>query len=166
MHSGRSKPRPSIRSQSLYWHSKHNSVIGYCVSEGSRIIFTRQNLTFDLHLYPVHITPLSDPAWQTFHNLTQRAAQGSTQQVHQQIEQQSAPEYASSESDIDDSPCSDIHAVNYDTINQEETNTHTLPNLIKKLMMIALKTLASHQDRNALKQSSNRHPIILSQIEK
>jgi len=31
--------------------AKHNGVIGYCVSDGSRIIVTRQNLAFDPHLY-------------------------------------------------------------------------------------------------------------------
>jgi len=42
--------------------AKHNGVIGYCVSGGSQIIVTRQNLAFDPHLYPFHQKPLSAPA--------------------------------------------------------------------------------------------------------
>jgi len=83
--------------------AKHNGVIGYCVSDGSRIIVTRQNRVFDPHLYPFHQKQLSAPAWQTFHNLTQAAAQGSTQQVIPAIDQPEAQEYASSGSDVDDS---------------------------------------------------------------
>jgi len=83
--------------------AKHNGVIGYCVSDGSRIIVTRQNLAFDPHLYPFHQKPLSAPAWQTFHNLTQPAAQGNTQQLIQLPDAPEAPEYASSESDADES---------------------------------------------------------------
>jgi len=83
--------------------AKHNGVINYCVSDRSRIIVTSQNLAFDPHLYPFHQKPLSAPAWQTFHNLTQAAVQGSTQQVIPLTDEPEAQEYASSESDVDDS---------------------------------------------------------------
>jgi len=85
--------------------AKHNGVIGYCVSDGSRIIVTRQNLVFGPYLYPFYQKPLSAPAWQTFHKLTQAAVQGRTQQATPLTQQQSAQEYTSSDSDIDDSPC-------------------------------------------------------------
>jgi len=75
--------------------AKHNGVIGYCVSDGARIIIARQNLAFDPHLYPFHQKPLSAPAWQIFHNLTEAAAQGSTQQIIPSTEPE-AQEYASS----------------------------------------------------------------------
>jgi len=97
----------------------HNKVLGYCISDGSKIIVTRQNLAFDPHLYPFHEKPLSAPAWQTFHNLTQAAAQGSTQQPASSSTQLQAPEYASSESDLDDLPCSSNEAIS-DINNQEE----------------------------------------------
>jgi len=74
-------------------------------------------------LYPFHRKPLSAPVWQTFHNLTQAAAQGSTQQATPSTEQQSAQEYASSDSDIDDSPCTEIQEFN-DTIKQEKADKH------------------------------------------
>ena len=72
--------------------AKHNGVIGYFVSDGSRIIVTRQNLAFDPHLYPFLQKPLSAPAWQTFHNLTQAAAQGNTQQMIPLPDAPEAPE--------------------------------------------------------------------------
>jgi len=75
--------------------AKHNGVIGYCVSDGARIIIARQNLAFDPHLYPFHQKPLSAPAWQIFYNLTEAAAQGSTQQIIPSTEPE-AQEYASS----------------------------------------------------------------------
>ena len=105
------KNRRSFQDQSLELPSdqgvfigkaKHNGAIGYCVSDGSRIFVTRQNLAFDPHLYLLHQKPISAPAWQTFHNLTQAAAHGSTQQATPSTKQPVAQEYASSESDIDD----------------------------------------------------------------
>jgi len=41
--------------------AKHNGVISYCVRHGSRIIFKRQNLAFDPHLYLFYQKPLSAP---------------------------------------------------------------------------------------------------------
>ena len=92
---------------------------------GSRIIVTRQNLTFHPHLYPFHQKPLSAPAWQTFHNLTQEAARNSTQKTTPSTKQPAAQEYASSESDIDDPLCTDIQEVN-DTTIEEEADKHDL----------------------------------------
>jgi len=102
--------------------AKHNGVIGYCVSDGSRIIVTRQNLAFDPHLYPFHQKPLSAPAWQTFHNLTQAAAQGNTQQMIPLPDAPEAPEYASSESDIDESLSSETQNLNDNTVTQEQAD--------------------------------------------
>jgi len=91
------------------------------VSDRYRIIVTRQNLALDPHLYPFHQKPLSAPAWQTFHNLTQAAAQNSTQQTTPSTEQPAAQEYASSESDIEDPLCTEIQEVN-DTITAEDAD--------------------------------------------
>ena len=77
--------------------AKHNGVIGCYVSDGSWIIVTRQNLAFDPHLYSFHQKPLSAPAWQSLHNLTKAAAQGSTQQIIPSTDQPEAQEFASSE---------------------------------------------------------------------
>jgi len=101
--------------------AKHNGVICNCVSDGSRIIVTRQNLAFDPHLYLFHLKPLSASAWQTFHNLTQAAAQGSTQQATPSTKQPAAQKYISSESDIDDLLCTEIQEVN-DTITEEKAD--------------------------------------------
>ena len=78
------------------------------MSDGSRIIVTRQNLAFDPHLYPFHQKPLSAPAWQTFRNLTQAAAQGNTQQMIPLPDAPESPEYASTESDVDESISSEL----------------------------------------------------------
>ena len=102
--------------------AKHNGIIGYCVSDGSRIIVTRQNLAFDPHLYPFYQKPLSAPAWQTFHNLTQAAAQGSTQQVIPLTDEPEAQEYASSESDVDDSLRFETQNLNENAITQEQAD--------------------------------------------
>jgi len=102
--------------------AKHNGIIGYCVSNGSRIIVTRQNLAFDPHLYLFHQKPLSAPAWQTFHNLTQAAVQGSTQQVIPSTDQPEAQEYASSESDVDDSLRSKAQNLNDNAETQEQAD--------------------------------------------
>jgi len=106
--------------------AKHNGAIGYCVSDGSRIFVTRQNVAFDPHLYPFHQKPLSASAWQTFHNLTQAAAQGSTQQVIPLTDEPEAQEYASSESDIDDSLCSETQNLNDNTVTQEQADKQDL----------------------------------------
>jgi len=74
-------------------------------------------------LYLFHKKALSAPAWQAIHNLTQAAAQGSTQKATASTEQQPAQEYASSESDIDNSLCTEIQEVN-DTIYEEKTDPH------------------------------------------
>jgi len=74
--------------------AKPNSVIGCCVSDRSRFIVTRQDADFDPHVYPFHEKPLSTPAWQTFHNLTQAAAQSSTHQATPPTKKKSALEYA------------------------------------------------------------------------
>jgi len=92
------------------------------VSDGSRIIITRQNLAFDPHLYPFHQKSLSAPAWQTFHNLTQAAAQGSTQQVIPLTDEPEAQEYASSESDVDDSLRSKTQNLNDNELTQEQAD--------------------------------------------
>jgi len=102
--------------------AKHNGGIDYCVSDGSRIIVTRQNIAFDPHLYPFHQKPLSAPAWQTFHNLTQAAALGRTQQMTPSTEQPAAQENVSSESDIDDSLCLETEEVNDNTITEEQAD--------------------------------------------
>ena len=102
--------------------AKHNGVTGYCVSDRSRIIVTRQNLAFDPHLYPFHQKPLSAPTWQTFHNLTQATAQGSTQQVIPSTDQPEAQEYASSESDVDDSLRSETQKLNNNAVTQEQAD--------------------------------------------
>ena len=81
---------------------EHNVIIDYCVSDGSRIIVSCQNLAFDPHLYPFYQKPLSALAWQIFYNLTQAAAQGSTQQVSPSTEQPASQKYASWGSDIND----------------------------------------------------------------
>jgi len=92
------------------------------VNDGSRIIVTRQNLAFDPHLYQFHQKPLSAPAWQTFHNLTLATAQGSTQQVIPLTDQPEAQEYACSESDVDDSLCSETQNLNDNAVTQEEAD--------------------------------------------
>ena len=101
---------------------EHNVIIDYCVSDGSRIIVSCQNLAFDPHLYPFHQKPLSALAWQIFYNLTQAAAQGSTQQVTPSTGQPATKEYVSSESDIDDSLCSETQKVNNNTIIEEQAD--------------------------------------------
>jgi len=125
------KNRRTIQGQSLDLPSdqgvfigiaKHNSVIGYCVSDGSQIIVTRQNLAFDSHHYHFHQKPLSAPAWQTFHNFTQAAAQGSTQQVIPLTDEPAAQEYASSESDVDDFLRSETQNLNDNTVTQEQAD--------------------------------------------
>jgi len=58
---------------------------------------------------------------ETFHNLTQAAAQDGTQKATPSTEHQVAPEYASSASDIDDSSCVEIQEV-FETISQEKTD--------------------------------------------
>jgi len=102
--------------------AKNNGVICYCVSAGSRIIVTRQNLAFDPHLYPFHQKPLSAPAWQIFHNLTKAAAQGSTQQVIPSTDQPEAQEYGSSKSDVDDSLRSETQKLNDNAVTQEQAD--------------------------------------------
>jgi len=102
--------------------AKHNGVIGYCVSDGSWMIVTRQNLAFDPHLHPFHQKPLSAPAWQTFHDLTQAPAQGSTQQVIPSTDQPEAQEYALSESDVDDSLRSETQRLNDNAVTQEQAD--------------------------------------------
>ena len=92
------------------------------MSDGSRIIVTRQNLAFDPHLYPFHQKPLSAPAWQTFYNLTQTAARGNTQQVIQLTDQPEVQEYASSESDVDDSLRSETQNLNDNAVTQEQAD--------------------------------------------
>jgi len=100
--------------------AKRNGLIGYCVSNGSQVIVTRQNLVFGPYLRPFHQKPLSAPAWQTFHNLTQAAVQGRTQQATLITEQQSAQEYTSSDSHIDHSLCHrDSSSQRYNTPGQD-----------------------------------------------
>jgi len=102
--------------------AKHTGVIGYCVSDGSRIIVTRENLAFDPHLYPFHQKPISAPAWQIFHNLTQAAAQGSTQHSIPSTDQPEAQEYALSESVVDDSLRSETQNLNHNAVTQEQAD--------------------------------------------
>jgi len=99
-----------------------DAIRAYCVSDGSRIIVTRQNLAFDPHFYLFHQQPFSTPAWQTFHNLTQAAAQGSTQQVIPLTDEPEAQEYASSESDVDDSLRSETQNLNDNAVTQEQAD--------------------------------------------
>jgi len=125
------KNRRTLQDQSLNLPSdqgvfigiaKHTGVIFYCVSDGSRIIVTRQNLALDPNLYPIHQKPLSAPAWQTFYNLTQTAARGNTQQVIQLTDQPEVQEYASSESDVDDSLRSETQNLNDNAVTQEQAD--------------------------------------------
>ena len=73
-------------------------------------------------LYPFHQKPLSAPAWQTFHNLTQAAAQGNTQQLIQQPDAPEAPEYASSESDADESIGSATQSLHNDSETKDQAD--------------------------------------------
>ena len=89
--------------------AKHNGVIGYCVSGGSQIIVTRKTW-HSIHT-STRFTRNHSPL-QPFHDLTQAAAQGSLQQVIPATKQPEAQEYASSESDIDDSLRSETQKIN------------------------------------------------------
>jgi len=92
------------------------------VSDRSWIIVTRQNLAFDPHLYPFHQKSLSAPAWQTFRNLTQAAAQGSTQHAIPSTDQSEAQEYASSESDVEDSLRFETQKLNDNAVTEEQAD--------------------------------------------
>jgi len=69
-----------------------------------------------------HQKPFSAPAWQTFHNLTQAAAQGSTQQMIPSTDQPEVQEYASSESDVDDSLRSETQKLNDNAVTVEQSD--------------------------------------------
>jgi len=98
------------------------------VSDRSRIIVTRQNLAFDPHLYLFHQKSLSAPAWQTFHNLTQAAAQESTQQVIPSTDQPEAQKYASSESDVEDSLRFETQKLNDNAVTEEQADNQDSSN--------------------------------------
>jgi len=92
------------------------------VSDRSRIIVKRQNLAFDPHLYPFHQKSLSAPAWQTFRNLTQAAAQESMQQAIPSTDQPEAHEYASCESDVEDSLRFETQKLNDNAVTEEQAD--------------------------------------------
>ena len=54
--------------------SRHNKVLGFILTDGTRVTVTRDKLAFDPQLYPFVISKTKEPAWQTFHKLTTPAA--------------------------------------------------------------------------------------------
>ena len=82
--------------------ARYKKVLGYVVTDGKSLFFTRDHITFDPQLFPFKLKPTTSPDWQTFYNSTNPVAEGAvTQQRTFSSPADLMSDYASDESDLD-----------------------------------------------------------------